>query len=381
MSFRPEEQGTEKSNSGDVVDAILRACDVLRAWHYEGELLRLRDITERVSLRKTTAHRVLRSLVAGGMIERASAEQYRSLLRPLVHRKRRIGYASQAQNSTFSAIVSESFVRAAAEHNVDLQIVHNHYSGGRAAIRNADNLVRDHVDLVIEFQTYENVAPAVANRFLETGIPVVALEVPHPGAIYFGANNYQAGLIGGRALGKWAKDNWNGNVDHLLILEEQAAGPLPRSRITGMLNGVRELLPSAENARVLVFDGKGSFEQSMNVVRKYLRAGPAKRALVMAGNDSSALGALRAFEEGGRAQYCAVMGQNGIPEARQELRRKGSRLVGTVAYFPERYGDEVIPLALSILGGKTLPPAVFVKHRLLVPANVDSLYPLDNGGG
>lgn len=142
-----------------------------------------------------------------------------------------------------------------------------------------------------------------------------------------------------------------------------------------MLNGVREMLPQTESARVLLYDGKGSFEHSMNVVRKYIRTSTARRVLVMAGNDSSALGALRAFEESGRAQYCAVMGQNGIPEALEELRRKGSRLIGTVAYFPERYGDEVIPLALSMLGGKSLPPAVFVKHRLLVAANVDSVYP------
>jgi ribose transport system substrate-binding protein len=53
---------------------------------------------------------------------------------------------------------------------------------------------------VLEFQTYERVAPVIASKFLEANTPVVAIEIPHPGATYFGANNYKAGLIGGKAF-------------------------------------------------------------------------------------------------------------------------------------------------------------------------------------
>jgi ribose transport system substrate-binding protein len=71
------------------------------------------------------------------------------------------------------------------------------------------------------------------------------------------------------------------------------------------------------------------------------------------------------------------MGQNASQEARAELRRPGSRLVGSVAYFPERYGDEVMRLASAILSHQPAPPAVFTKHELLTRSNVDRLYPLD----
>jgi ribose transport system substrate-binding protein len=74
-----------------------------------------------------------------------------------------------------------------------------------------------------------------------------------------------------------------------------------------------------------------------------------------------------------------VMGQNALREARAELRRPGTRLVGSVAYFPERYGDELIPLAINILQQKPAPAAIFVKHQLLTPRNVDLVYPLDEG--
>jgi ribose transport system substrate-binding protein len=86
---------------------------------------------------------------------------------------------------------------------------------------------------------------------------------------------------------------------------------------------------------------------------------------------------LRGFEEAGLSQYCAVMGQNAILEARKELRRTGTRLIGSVAFFPERYGDQLVPLALNILQKKSAPATVFVEHQLITVKNVGLLYPLD----
>ena len=72
---------------------------------------------------------------------------------------------------------------------------------------------------MIEFQTDESVAPAIASRYLEAGIPFIAIDIPHPGATYFGANNYQAGVLGGRYLGRWARNRWHGEIDEILLVE------------------------------------------------------------------------------------------------------------------------------------------------------------------
>src|SRR5262249_58437 len=156
------------------------------------------------------------------------------------------------------------------------------------------------VSLVLEFQTYEHVAPIISSKFLEADIPVIAIEIPHPGAVFFGADNYRAGMIGGRALGRWAKENWSGNVEALLLLELPIPGPLPQVRITGTLAGLGQVLPGIEAGAIVHLDGKGEFEHSLDAVRKFLRRTPAKRTLVAAVNDPMALGALRAFEEAGR---------------------------------------------------------------------------------
>ena len=357
------------------VESVLRACELLRSFRSEGELLRLRDMVERTGLPKSTAHRLLRTLQKGGMIEEAAHDQYRCLIRAAERQRRlRIGFGAQTTSSTFSQTVTDSVRRAALDNDVDLVEVNNRYSS-KTALRNADLLVRERVDVAIEFQTYENVAPVIAARFLSAGIPVIAVEIPHPGAVYFGANNYEAGIIGGRALGRWAKDNWTGVVDEVILLEERIAGPLPQARLTGAITGIREVLPEMTRANVVTFDGKGAFGPSLDLVRKHLRKQTRKRTLIAAINDPSALGALRAFEECGYNSYCAVMGQNAIAEAREEIRKVGSRLIGSVAYFPERYGQELIPLAMALAAGKQAPPAVFTKHKLVTSKNVDEVYP------
>jgi ribose transport system substrate-binding protein len=292
-------------------------------------------------------------------------------------RRYRIGYAAQGQDTSFPREVRAGLARAAEREQVELIVVDNRYQA-KVALRNADHLIREQVDLIIEFQTDEAVAPAIASKYVEANIPFIAIDFPHPGATYFGANNYEAGLIGGRHLGQWAKKFWDGAVDEILMIELARAGSLPQARIRGMLEGIHEMLHLPEDCPAVHLDGDGQFKTSLERVRKLLRETQAKRILVGAANDPSALGALRAFEEAGRAEHCAVVGQNGEPEARAELRAGRTRLIGSVGFFPDKYGDGLIRLALDILARKAVPPAVFIKHHLITPENVDHFYPNDS---
>jgi ribose transport system substrate-binding protein len=354
---------------------VLRACEVLKAFQHVGEELSLSGVMQRTGLPKTTAFRLLRTLIHGGMIERATAGVYRNNFGAMNERPWRIGFAAQGETE-FSREVLRSVQAVAAREHVRLITVDNRYSA-RAALRNADHLIHEKVDLVLEFQTYERVAPMIAEKFLAAQIPVVAVEVPHPGATFFGVDNYRAGLVGGRALGRWARDNWGGKVEQLVLLELPIAGSLLELRLSGMMDGLRTELPGILDVPSVRLNGRGSFEQVLDELRKYLRRRGPRRTLVGTVNDICALAALRAYEEAGALQQVAVIGQNALREVRDELRRPGTRMVGSVAYFPERYGEDLISLALGILEKKPVPAAVFAKHQLLTPRNVDLIYPLD----
>jgi ribose transport system substrate-binding protein len=273
--------------------------------------------------------------------------------------------------------VHASLVRAAERERLELIVVDNRYQP-KVALRNAQHLIKEKVDLVIEFQTDEAAAPAIASKYFEAGIPLIAIDIPHPGATYFGANNYRAGLLGGRYLGQYAHTCWNGRVDEVLILELGRAGSLVGARTKGMLAGLKETLHLGDAVRVISLDGDGQFSASRDKVRRYLRMSKGRHVLVGAANDPSALGAVRAFQETGRDSTCAIVGQNAEPDARHELRSTRSPLVASVAYFPERYGAGLVRLALDILARKAVPPAVFTRHQIITAENVDHFYPNDS---
>jgi ribose transport system substrate-binding protein len=361
-----------------IVRSVVHAAEVLAAFRAPGECLRLRDVVERTGFGKGLCFRLLHTLHHCGWLETVAPNRYR-LSSELRRRKRyRLGYAAQGQDSSFPAEVLASLQRAAEREEVDLVVLDNRYQP-RIAVRNAEELVRERVDLVVEFQTDEAIAPAIASRYLEANIPFIAIDIPHPGGTYFGANNYQAGLLAGRYLGQWDKVQWDGHVEEVLLLELARAGSLVHARMSGVLAGLREALHERMDAcRVVSLDCDGQFKTALEKVRRHLHQSKARYVLVGAANDPSALGAARAFQEAGRADTCAIVGQNAEPDARAEMRERRRPLVASVGFFPERYGDAIIKLALDILARRRTPPAVFSRHHLITPVNVDHFYPNDS---
>ena len=367
---------TRSNHSRYLIKSLVHASEVLAAFRSEGEVLRLRDVVARTAFNKGMCFRLLYTLHSCGFLEKVGENQYRAVSEIRPNRKYRIGYAAQGQDSSSPREVAASLTRAAESAHVELVVVDNRYNA-KTAVRNADQLIREEVDLAIEFQADEAVAPAITRKFMEAGIPMIAIDIPHPGATYFGANNYEAGLIGGRHLGRWANKHWEGAVEEIIMVEIPRSGSVPQARIRGMVAGIHETLRQGDQARITHLDGDGQFRTTLEVVRRHIRTTKAKRILVGAATDPSALGAVRAFQEAGRAGECAVVGHNAEPDGRAELREPRTRLIGSVGYFPEKYGQGIIRLALDLLAQKATPPAIFIRHQLITPDNVDHFYPND----
>ena len=84
------------------------------------------------------------------------------------------------------------------------------------AIRNAEEFVAKRVDLVLEFQVEEAVAPRIAHILKKADIPLIAIDVPHPNATYFGVDNFEAGYEAGTLLARHAQRLWGGKVDRVI---------------------------------------------------------------------------------------------------------------------------------------------------------------------
>jgi len=119
-----------------------------------------------------------------------------------------------------------------------LLVLDNHYDA-QTAVRNAEEFVRQQVDLVIEFQIDQRIAPAIADKISGAGIPLIRVDIPHPHATFFGVDNYRVGFEAGQYLAHFAKSHWRGEVSRVLGLGLRRRGRWWQSRITGAFQGVR----------------------------------------------------------------------------------------------------------------------------------------------
>ena len=188
-----------------LVQVVARACDILTLLR-DGRLMKLSDISARAGLPTPTAFRVLETLCAKGLVEHPGRSGYRLTSLP-GERRYKVGFGAQSSEFAFSRTLTESLQHASEAARIDMLVANNRYSRA-VALKNADYFVREKVDLVIEFQTFAEIAAAIASKYHDAGIPMIAVEIPHPGATYFGADSYRAGQIAGRYLGAWAKKQW-----------------------------------------------------------------------------------------------------------------------------------------------------------------------------
>lgn len=287
-----------------------------------------------------------------------------------------IGFANLTEDIVFTQLVRESIEEAAEEAgNIELILADNQLDGA-TALANAENFLTQGVDGVIEFQTDEAFGNVIMSRFRSAGVPVIAIDIPMPGATFFGADNYLAGELAGTALAEWANENWDEPVDFLLVLELPQSGPIPAARMQGQVDGVQNTLetPVAEE-NVIFLDSKNTQEESFAVVTDTLANIPeGSNVLAVTINDGTALGVIAAFETAGRENEVMVVGQGADPSGQEEMIKENSRYLGATGYFPETYGDILIPTMISLLECEPVPPAVYQEHVFITADNVCEFY-------
>lgn len=293
-------------------------------------------------------------------------------------RKWRIGFANLTEQQDFAVAVRQSIEKAAnGMSNVELLLANND-TDPEAAIENARRMIEGKVDLVVEYQQDERTNYVLMDMFRSAGVRVMAIDIPMPGAVYFGADNFRAGRIAGEAAVKWVREKWNGRLDKIVCLEQSESGTIPAARVHGALVTLRAVF-ELRDADILHFDTRGGLDESRTCATQALRNIPWGRNVLFIGiNANSAIGALEAAEVLGRHPCTAVVSQNVSRRIRRELRARNPMLIGGVDYFPHIYGDRVMQTALSMLQGQSVAPATYTEHLLVNTDNVDFIYPDDH---
>ena len=110
---------------------------------------------------------------------------------------------------------------------------------------------------------------------------------------------------------------------------------------------------------------------------------PRRKVLVATLDDPTALAARAAVEVAVRVNDCVIVSQgldrsvHGGASEKKEIdpANRASVVLGSVAYYMDRYGYEVLPLALRMLKGDSVPARTVTRHMLVTGANVFREYP------
>lgn len=287
-----------------------------------------------------------------------------------------VGFANIAESNQVSIDLGDCIVEECEKLGMKVIRVNNDFDGAKA-VKNVDDLLTMGIDALIEFNVDESVAPVIMEKCDAAGIPVFAIDIPHPGATFFGADNEYAGKLAGEYMAELAKEEWNGEVDCLLLVDQMASGELPRKRILGSIPPLEEAIPGFTEDQVFFVEGKQDAATAQQVVSDFLSAHPDwHHILIGALQDDGFRGACAAVEVAGREDDVLAVGQNEnffVEYARANPEENFVR--GAVGYFLTDYGKWLAPAVKDKLDGKDVPENVYVEHQVITRENLDELFP------
>jgi ABC-type sugar transport system substrate-binding protein len=276
------------------------------------------------------------------------------------------------------ADVQNGFALAARRLPITL-IAYDNMLDRTKALANARDAIARRVDAYILYGWDAAISAEIGRLLGEASIPLLAVGQPVPGAPLYAADNAAAGRIAGEALARYAAANWAGRSVTPVILGPPAQRT---SRLEERIAGITAGLQPVATAPLRLDNGGDPFKADA-ALRGVLTGRSGQKMLVATLDDASALAAKAAADATGRTSDVVIVGQgcdrsmHGNASERKELdpANRGSIVLGSVAFFLDRYGYDVLPLALALAMRQPVPPVTRTQHKLVTPANAFVVYP------
>ena len=286
--------------------------------------------------------------------------------------KFKIGYISLGDSVPFVKLVSDSIKRAAAKAGQELVFCDSEIDAAKA-LACAQNLKVQGVQGVLNFQVFQKSSPEICAAY--GSVPTIAIDIIQPPCqvAFMGANNHEAGRLGGAELGKYAKAKWNCDITAYVSLESTASGAANTDRMGGWRDGFKESCPIPAG-KEHILDGADRTDPALQQMTDLLGALPGKHIVVVAINEDGILGAIGAANTLGRQTDLYYGGQGTDPSIWKDVACNPNYIV-SVAYFPEKYGDLLIPNMVTKLQGGEIPKEIFTQHIVVNKDNIRSVYP------
>jgi ribose transport system substrate-binding protein len=284
----------------------------------------------------------------------------------------RVGYISLGDNVPFVKLVSDSIKEQAEIAGVDLIYCDSQVDNAKA-LECGQLLGVQGAQGVINFQVFQDSSPEICASY--NSVPTIAIDIVQPPCevAFMGANNREAGRLGGATIGQYVSDNWGCEYDAYISLESTAAGAANFDRMGGYRDGFTEFC-ELDPDKEIILDGADRTDPALEQVSNLLPSLPGERIIVVAINEDGILGALGAARTQARESDLIYSGQGTDPSIWKDV-ACNPQYIGSVAYFPERYGRTVIPAMIDILNGNEVSANLFTVHEVITADNIRDIYP------
>lgn len=265
-----------------------------------------------------------------------------------------VGYSVLGENTNFFVTVGNSLQEACDSKGTELfrTIDDRDASKMKTAI---DTFVMQGADIIVDFTVLAETGTAIAKN-LE--IPMLSVDCVYDGAYFFGVNNEEAGVTAGTYVAEWVNANWDGKIDAVQMLYNEANGEDVKRRVGAAVDFLAEEgLITKDVVTETNMNSSGSTTTDVSYVRSlvvdYLSAHPdATNVVILAQTDEQAMAANAAIESVGRTDQVIVVSHNCDPNVVQMMQEGKGAIVGTVNYNSAGYGAGILDACAKILAAK-----------------------------
>jgi ribose transport system substrate-binding protein len=286
----------------------------------------------------------------------------------------KVGYISLGESIPFVKLVSDNIKEEAEAAGVEIAFCDSEIDAAKA-LACAQNLKVQEVQAVLNFQLFEDSSPEICAAY--GGLPTIAIDIHQaPCEVAFmGADNTKAGELAGKYVGDALKAENDCDYTAVVTLDTKGAGATTEARVNGMIAGFEEACGPIDDAKFRSLDVGGTTDLAVTKFGDQLSAlAPGGVIVVLSLNDDMSLGAFAAARTAGRETELRLAGQGADPTSWKEIACNPQWLADT-AYFPERYGEILIPAVVKLLNGETVEENLFTEHDVVTKDNVRTLYP------
>ncbi len=278
-----------------------------------------------------------------------------------VESKGTIALSVLTMNNPFFKEIADSAAAEAAKHGYDVMAVSGDFDVAKQQNQIKDFIVKKVSAIILCPCDSMAIGPAIIEAN-EAGIPVFTADIacldPNAKVVtHVATDNFEGGKMAAEAM----VEALDGKGKVAILDHPEVESVILRTK--GFEEKLAELNqgPDVNIEIVAKLPGGGDKEKSFKATQDIIQAHGDLDG-IFAINDPSALGAVAALENSGKADQVKIIGFDGQPEGKQAIR--DGKIYADPIQFPDRIGAETVKAIISYLNGEKTDPELLIPTAL-----------------